>query len=71
MDMNNLDWEKGLFRLWLVVSSCWYVWLLVALVLSGPLSEYSDLILIAFFLLPMAVLIAYKLLVWALQGFKK
>jgi len=71
MSMKDFNWEKGLFRLWLVVSSCWYVWLLVALVLSGPLSEYSDLILIAFFLLPMAVLIAYKLIVWALQGFKK
>ena len=69
--MKDFNWEKGLFRFWIAGSVCWYVWLLVALVLSGPLSEYSDLILIAFFLLPMAVLIAYKLLVWALKGFKK
>ena len=60
---------KGLFRIWIVLSICWYGFVVERLI-DKPSRLYSDELFLIL-LTPFAVLVVGKLTIWALQGFKK
>jgi len=73
MGKNTLEWGKGLFRLWLVASLFWigFVFILFFEHLEDTIGGVALIVLYAGLIPSVIVLIVGKLILWALQGFKK
>jgi hypothetical protein len=60
-----MNWTKGLFRLWIVVSALWIIFMLGFAAGENP--NFWQFALIP----PLAVLAVGAALVWAVKGFRK
>ena len=74
-DLAPLNWRRGLFRVWLLVSVGWTLGWTIYLILEGVqgrISTQADLIVAAILLFapPVALWIFGLATAWALQGFE-
>jgi hypothetical protein len=72
----ELNWRRGLFRVWLVLSAAWIMGWIVYLILvgiKGRLQTLGDFLSIPvlFFGPPIALLLFGLAAGWAFRGFKK
>jgi hypothetical protein len=70
-----LDWRRGMFRLWLLVSAAWIMGWAIYLILSAiaqALTSPEDFLAIpiVFFGPPIALLLCGLAATWAVRGFK-
>jgi hypothetical protein len=74
MGAKNIDWGKGIFRVWVVGSISWYVYIVMVWVFE-PRQHHAPndngLVILSLLVAPIAVFILIKLISWALQSFKK
>lgn len=66
-----MNWRRGLFRLWVVASVAWAVFLVGWMVVDPPTNPRWDRIAIAAVALPAAVWVLGMLIVWVGRGFRK
>ena len=78
--MKNIKWNKGLFRIWIIISVLWIIGTSVDLFTSSKYPSYGTedwLVVVALFVVlpPILLLIFFvicqKLLKWIVDGFRK
>ena len=74
IDATALNWRRGLFRLWLLVSAAWIMGWAIYVILSGLGQEFKTTedflaIPVVFFGPPIALLLCGLATGWAIRGF--
>ena len=78
--MKNIKWNKGLFRIWIIISALWIIASFLDIFTSSKSNSYDagDWLLVfgGYILLPPVLLlilfvICQKILKWIIEGFKK
>ena len=77
--MKNIKWNKGLFRIWIIISVLWIIGTSLDIFTSSKTDYYGteDWLIVGMYILltPVILLILFvasqKLLKWIIDGFKK
>ena len=74
--MTEQQLKKGLFRLWIVVSVCWFLIVVIGMftvAITGGKVNWGDFVVVLCLLLSFPVILLYlgKVSFWIVQGFKK
>ena len=70
--MAKINWQKGLFRIYMLLSGGWFIFAVVVILSGGKIKTFEQLLLIIFIpALPWIIHYFVKWTVkWIIQGFK-